>query len=99
MRRLDYFTSTGIVSEAELPYTAQDTSSHLAAASGLAEPRLEEHLRPHHFPSACRPTPPVSRRQLKAYGPLPVSIYHGDLNTTTLGTAGIRPRGPAGGLR
>ena len=80
---LDYFTSTGIVSEAELPYTAQNTSPNWPLQPGWQNRVWKSTSNYDWLPSDTGSI----KAELKAYGPLTVAINAGqDLNTTALGT-------------
>jgi fibronectin-binding autotransporter adhesin len=79
---LDYFTSTGIVAEAELPYTAQNTSPYWPLQ---ADWRNRVWKSVSNQKQLTADTASI-KAALNLYGPLAVAICHGDLNTTTLGT-------------
>jgi autotransporter-associated beta strand protein len=81
----NYFVSTGIVSEAELPYTAQNTSPNWPLQAGW-ESRVWKCSSVHCFIAGGTE---VLKTSMKTYGPFAVVIYDGDLNKKTLGSAGV----------
>lgn len=81
---LTYFTTTGIVLEAELPYTEQDTSSHWPLQPGW-ESRV---YRCSSIMNGLSDDPGRVKSALKAYGPLCVSIRKQDLDEHGVGTDG-----------
>ena len=85
-RCLDYFTSTGIVSEAELIYTGQSSSLDWPLQPGWQDRVWKSASNRNFLPSDTA----SMKAELKAYGPLAVAIdATEDMNTTTLGTSEI----------
>ncbi len=81
---MNYFTSTGVVTEAELPYTQQSTSPDWPLTSGWQN-RVAMCTSWSSVPADVS----TIKADLKIDGPLSACIYSGDLNSETLGTSSL----------
>lgn len=85
-RCLDYFTSTGIVSERELFYTGANTSTRWPLQDGWENRVWKSTSNSNWLPSDTADI----KASLKIYGPLTVALNASeDMDTTVLGASGI----------